>query len=69
MGSLLLSTSTCLSQTTSSGGQGDTWATLLPLNLARQETGAARIGETVYVVGGLAGGEIVRRRKRLGAIE
>ena len=32
------------------GGQ---WLPLAPMDLARQEVGAARIGPTVYVVGGL----------------
>jgi len=34
------------------GSDGE-WITLAPLNIARQETGAARIGDYVYVVGGL----------------
>ncbi|HUP25519.1 MAG TPA: kelch repeat-containing protein [Thermoanaerobaculia bacterium] len=34
-------------------GQDGEWVTLTSLRLARQETGAARIGGTIYVVGGL----------------
>lgn len=37
---------------------GGVWRTLAPLNLARQETGAAMIGNTVYVAGGLVPGPI-----------
>lgn len=35
------------------GGDDGQWVTLGPMSLARQETGAARIGENVYVAGGL----------------
>lgn len=35
---------------------GDAWEPLASMNLARQETGAARIGGKVYVVGGLITG-------------
>src|SRR5262245_45726591 len=38
------------------GGVSDSWQNHAPLQTSRQETGAARIGGTVYVVGGLRTG-------------
>ena len=35
--------------------EGGTWVELAPMNRPRQETGAARIGDRVFVVGGLIG--------------
>ena len=36
--------------------EGGEWAALASMNIARQECGAAMIGENVYVVGGLLAG-------------
>lgn len=36
--------------------EGGQWISLAPMSIARQETGAARIGNSVYVVGGLLAG-------------
>ena len=40
--------------------EGGEWVSLSPMNLARQEVGAARIGNKVYVVGGLLSGGPLR---------
>lgn len=40
----------------SGGGEGGQWTAVSSLNVARQEVGAARIGDDVYVVGGLVAG-------------
>ena len=45
----------CEAQTARADADG-TWEPLSSMNLARQEVGAARIGDKVYVVGGLDGG-------------
>lgn len=37
-------------------GAAGEWVTLAPMNMARQEVGAARLGDVVYVVGGLIAG-------------
>jgi hypothetical protein len=39
-----------------SGSEGGVWTRLAPMNLLRQEMGAARIGDRVYVTGGLTAG-------------
>ncbi len=42
------------------GGGGGEWQPLVPLQIARQETGAARLGDSVYVFGGLLAGTPLR---------
>src|SRR5262245_49409327 len=42
--------------TAARANDGGAWASRAPLQVARQETGAARLGDCVYVVGGLLPG-------------
>jgi N-acetylneuraminic acid mutarotase len=41
---------------TSNSGEGNSWASLPPMNVARQEVGVAEIGGRIYVAGGFAAG-------------